>query len=491
MNVLLVYPRYPDTFWSFKHALSFLGKKASIPPLGLLTVASLLPKEWELKLVDMNVGSLKDADLIWADMVFVGAMIVQKNSAMEVLKRAKSFGKKTVVGGPYFTSCDRNTIQNADHFVLGEAEITLPEFLQDLKKEKLKAVYSTDIKPGLAETPTPRWDLIRFKDYATLALQYTRGCPFDCEFCDITKLYGKKTRLKSAPQFVNEVDTLYKAGFRGSIFVVDDNFVGNMKETKVMLPHLIKWQEEHTYPVTFLTEASVNLAKDKPLMELMRKAGFTKVFLGIETPHKDSLKECKKGQNVNIDLVEMVRTIQVSGMEVLAGFIVGFDKDPHTIFDDQIAFIQKAGIPTAMVGLLTALPKTELWKRLQESGRLIRDSTGDNLSAVLNFVPIMDRQVLLDGYRRILATIYSDKHYYARVHALLRNLKPMVRARLQWCDVRAFVHSVVRIGVFSKTRFRYWRLILTHCARKTFPRAVELAIMGEHFKKVALEVVKA
>lgn len=490
MNVLLVYPRYPNTFWSFRHAVRFLGKKAAFPPLGLLTVAAMLPPDWQLRLVDLNVRALHERDIAWADMVFVSAMIVQKDSAQEVLTRAKAFGKRTVVGGPYFTSCDRHAVRGVDHFVLNEAEVTLPPFLADLREGTPKEVYVSEDKPNLAKTPTPRWDLIRLKDYATMLLQFTRGCPFDCEFCDITKLYGKKTRLKGAPQFVAEVDLLFQAGYRGAVFVVDDNFVGNMRETKAMLPHLIAWQRKHRFPFTFLTEASVNLAKDRDLMRLMQEAGFNKVFLGIETPSMESLRECKKGQNLHVDLEEVVRIIQSYGMEVLAGFIVGFDSDTTDIFERQIRFIQTTGIPRAMVGLLTALPKTKLWERLHASGRLLASSSGNNVSAELNFQTVMERSKLVAGYKEILATIYSDREYYARVATMLRNLGPYARSKLQWCDIRAFIHSVVRIGIFSPARSHYWKLLLGTRWR-TFPLAVEAAIVGRHLKIVAREVIRS
>ncbi len=494
MNVLLVYPEYPNTFWSFHHALSFLsfiGRKAAFPPLGLLTVAALLPEEWELRLVDMNVRRLHDHDLAWADMVLVSAMLVQKGSAQEVLDRAKSFGKRTVVGGPFFTSCEKSSVRGADHWVLNEAEVTLPEFLKDLAQGTPKSEYTSQDKPRLETTPLPRWDLISLRRYATMAIQYTRGCPFACEFCDITKLYGRVTRLKKSSQFVTEVDTLYRAGWRGSVFIVDDNFVGNMVKVKEMLPELIAWQKTHRYPFTFFTEASVNLAKDAALLGLMQAAGFTKVFLGIETPRRESLVECHKGQNVNVDLAAMVHSIQSYGIEVLAGFIVGFDNDGPGIFADQIAFIQKTGIASAMVGLLTALPKTELWKRLHENGRLLKESTGDNLSAMLNFVPVMDREVLIEGYKRILEHIYSPREYYQRVHTLLARFRPATQIRFKREDIIAFLQSTVRIGIFSQARFLYWKLMLRHFARRTFPMAVTAAIMGEHYRKVARDVIRS
>ncbi|MDP3661583.1 MAG: radical SAM protein, partial [bacterium] len=358
MNILLAYPEYPNTFWSFRHALSFIRKKAAFPPLGLLTVASLLPAEWNVRLVDMNVQTIRDADFKWADMVFVSAMIVQKDSAQEILDRAKMHGKRTVVGGPFFTSCDKKSVRGADHFVLNEAEITLPEFLRDFNCGNPKSEYTSANKPNLNITPLPRWDLINFRHYATMPIQYTRGCPYNCEFCDITILYGRKTRLKETSQFIAEVEALYRAGWRDSVFIVDDNFVGNIVRVKEMLPHLVVWQTTHGYPFSFFTEASVNLAKDPTLLCLLRDAGFTKVFLGIETPRRDGLIACKKGQNVNVNLAEAVRTVHSYGIEVLAGFIVGFDTDDPAVFDDQITFIQTTGIVNAMVGLLSALPKT-------------------------------------------------------------------------------------------------------------------------------------
>ena len=497
MNVLLVYPEYPDTFWSFKGAMPFIGKKASLPPLGLLTVASMLPREWEARLIDMNVERFTDSDIKWADIIFVSAMIVQKESVKDVIRRIKAFdGDKVVVaGGPYFSSCDLDSVTGVDHFVLGEAEITLPLFLKDFKDGEGVAhkVYRSDEKPDLTCTPLPRWDLIKLHNYAAMAVQYTRGCPFNCEFCDITKLFGRATRSKSSQQIVGEMQHLYDSGWRGGVFIVDDNFVGNIVEVKSMLPWLIEWQKAHDHPFSFLTEASVNLAKDADLLGLMRDAGFNQVFLGIETPSIEGLKECHKGQNVHADLVEVVKVIQSFGMEVMGGFIVGFDSDRADIFKRQFEFVQKTGIVVAMVGVLNALPGTGLWERLKKSNRLIGDTTGNNLLAQTNFVPTMGKETLARGYKELLARLYSPQGYYRRVETLLRNLKHGSRSnRIRWSDVSAFAQSLVRIGIISKARFYYWRLLLRHSLnRRKFPLAVRFAIIGEHFRMVSEKIVVA
>jgi radical SAM superfamily enzyme YgiQ (UPF0313 family) len=475
--------------------MPFIGKRASLPPLGLLTVASMLPRAWKVRLVDMNVEKLSDSSIKWADMVFVSAMIVQKESVKNVIRRIKAFdGDKVVVaGGPYFSSCDLDSVIGVDHFVLGEAEVTLPLFLEDFKDGKGMAhkVYRSDEKPDLTCTPLPRWDLIKLHNYAAMAVQYTRGCPFNCEFCDITKLFGRATRSKSSQQIIGEMQHLYEAGWRGGVFIVDDNFVGNIVEVKSMLPWLIEWQKAHDHPFSFLTEASVNLAKDDNLLGLMRDAGFNQVFLGIETPSVESLKECHKGQNVHADLVEVVKTIQSFGMEVMGGFIVGFDSDRADIFKRQFEFVQKTGIVVAMVGVLNALPGTGLWERLKKSNRLTGYTTGNNLLAQTNFTPTMGAETLARGYKELLDRLYSPKGYYRRVETLLQNLKPSSRNdRIRWSDVSAFVRSLVRIGIGSKARFQYWRLIIRHSlSRRKFPLAVRFAIIGEHFRMVSEKIV--
>lgn len=485
MNVLLVYPKYPETFWSFKYALRFISKKAAYPPLGLLTVASMFPSEWNKKLIDLNVTELKEEHIAWADMVFISAMIVQKNSANEIISRCKAHGKKVVAGGPLFTT-QYEKFKEVDHFVLNEAEVTFPLFLKDLKEGKLKQIYTSTIRPDITNTPLPSWSLINFKHYATMALQYSRGCPFNCEFCDIIIMNGRIPRTKTPEQIIKEFQSLYDAGWRGSLFIVDDNFIGNKANVKKMLPFLIKWQKEHKYPFTLITEASINLADDKELMRMMSAANFCKVFLGIETPSINSLKECGKMQNVARDITEAVKTIHQNGMQVMGGFIVGFDSDTESIFETQIKFIQQIGVVEAMVGLLNALPQTRLWHRLKTEGRLLSDTTGENTDGNLNFIPKMDKKKLIEGYKRVLSTIYSSKYYYKRINTLIRNYRPTARGRISKEDIIAFIRSIWRIGILSKARLLYWKLIIKTSLRKikALPVAVELAICGLHFERV-------
>jgi radical SAM superfamily enzyme YgiQ (UPF0313 family) len=354
MKVLLVYPKYPETFWGFKKALKFISKKAPLPPLGLLTVASMLPEEWEKKLVDLNVDKLEQDDIDWADIVFVSGMLIQKESAKEIIRHSKESGKIVVAGGPAFNA-ETDSFPEVDHFVLDEAEITLPLFLNDLATGKLQKIYTSDERPDITKTPIPMWSLINMKKYAAMSIQYSRGCPFDCEFCDIILLNGRIPRTKTPDQMTAELQALYDAGWRGGVFIVDDNFIGNKKKVKEMLPHIIEWQGQNNYPFTLFTEASVDLGGDFELMGLMSKANFNKVFLGIETPNPESLVECGKNQNTRFDIAECVQNIQQHGMQVMGGFIVGFDNDTEDIFESQVKFIQNMGIVTAMVGILECI----------------------------------------------------------------------------------------------------------------------------------------
>ncbi|HTG01583.1 MAG TPA: DUF4070 domain-containing protein [Nitrospirota bacterium] len=488
MHILLVYPKYPETFWSFKYALKFISKKASLPPLGLLTVAALLPREWEVRLVDKNVRSLSDRDLRWADYVFLSAMSIQRESAESVIRRCRLLGKKIIAGGPLFTSMPEE-FDMVDHLVLNEAEITLPRFLADLHEGAARHVYASSQWVNLSSTPVPRFDLLDPSKYASMNIQYSRGCPFDCDFCNITVLYGRVPRTKDALQAVAELEALYSLGWRGSVFIVDDNFIGNKgKLKKEILPAIISWMERRKHPFTLYTEVSINLADDPELMQLMVKAGFDQVFIGIESPNEESLAECSKLQNRNRDLIACVRRIQQAGLEVQAGFIVGFDKDPATIFDRLIGFIQESGIVTAMVGLLNAPHGTKLYHRMKAEGRLLTHATGDNTDFSINFVPKMNSEALMHGYRTILRTIYSPKHYYARVRKFLREYRPARtrRARLRLNYLVAAVKSMVRLGIVGRERFHYWQLFFWSLFRrpKLFPLAISFAIFGFHFRKV-------
>ncbi|MFP4391854.1 MAG: B12-binding domain-containing radical SAM protein [Desulfohalobiaceae bacterium] len=486
MRILFIYPSYPDTFWSFKHALKFISKKAAFPPLGLLTVASMLPANWEKRLIDLNVEQLKDNDILWADMIFISAMLVQKESAQEVISRCKSLDRKVVAGGPAF-GAQPESFPGVDHFVLDEAESTLPVFLRDLEAGALQQTYTSQERPDITQTPLPMWSLIDMHNYATMPVQYSRGCPFDCEFCDIVILNGRKPRTKAPEQMVQEMQALYDQGWKGSVFIVDDNFIGNKKNVKRMLPDLISWQKRNNYPYTLLTEASVNLAEDQELMDLMSAANFNKVFLGLETPCMESLQECGKTQNTGMDLVEAVRTIHQHGMQVMAGFIVGFDNDTESIFETQIKFIQQIGVVTAMVGLLGAIPHTRLWHRLRAEGRLLNETSGDNTDGSLNFIPNMGQDKLLAGYQQVISTIYSPKVYYQRIYTFIQNYQPKAKGKFSRDELRALLKSVLCIGLFSKNCLRYWRLIFKTARTKisALPEAIELTIYGYHFERVA------
>jgi radical SAM superfamily enzyme YgiQ (UPF0313 family) len=486
MRALLVYPEYPDTFWSFKHAVRFVSRKAAYPPLGLLTVAAMLPEEWDKKVVDMNVGGLSDGDLDWADIVLISAMLVQRRSAVEVIERAKAKGKRVIGGGPLF-SVEPESFPSVDHVVLSEAELVMPEFIRDLQAGTARRIYSSEEKPDLSLTPIPMWDLINFKHYATMCIQYSRGCPYNCDFCDIIVLNGRIPRLKPAEQLLAELDAVYDRGWRGTTFIVDDNFIGNKKKVKALLPVLIEWMRARKYPFELIAEASLGLADDDELMDLMVNAGFTKVFLGIESPEEDSLAECGKGQNRNRDMVAAVKKIQNKGMEVMGGFIIGFDSDPPSIFERQLAFIQKSGVATAMVGLLTAVPGTRLYAKLKQQGRILQMSTGDNTDGSLNFIPKMDREVLIKGYKRLLRTIYSQREFYDRVLVLLREHRPKTHPPMGAKEFGAAFKSFWRMGILDKGRLEFWRFLakVTFRRPRALPRAMTLAIYGFHFRKVA------
>jgi len=488
LKILLVYPEYPDTFWSFRYALRLISKKASFPPLGLLTVAAMLPNSWEKKLVDMNVTNLTDKDLKWADYVFISAMAVQRNSVKEVITRCKKLGASIVAGGPLFTT-GHEEFEGVDHFVLNEAEVTLPSFLEDLEKGYAQHVYTSNERPDISRTPVPLWSLINMKKYSSMNVQYSRGCPFNCEFCDIIILNGHKPRTKNKGQMLAELDILYKLGWRGGVFIVDDNFIGNKKKLKVeILPALIEWQERKRYPFALSTEASINLAADEELLQLMAKAGFNTVFVGIESPNEESLAECNKLPNKGRDLVASVKKIQNHGLEVQGGFIVGFDNDPLSIFKSQISFIQNSGIVTAMVGLLNAPRGTRLYQRLKKENRLLKGFSGDNTDCSLNFIPKMNYETLINGYKHILSTIYSPGQYYERVKTFLKDYKPVKRrgrSQLKFYQFRAFIKSMWFLGVIERGRKYYWKLFVSTLLKRprVFPLSISLAVYGFHFRK--------
>jgi len=491
MNILLVYPRCPDTYWSFKHALRFISKKASIVPLGLITVASILPGGWKKKLTDLNVSKLKDEDILWADYVFISAMSVQLASVKQVIERCLMLKAKIVGGGPLFTE-EYEQFPGVDHLVLNEAEITLPLFIEDIRKGIIKRIYRSDEFADITKSPLPDYSILKAGKYATAAIQYSRGCPYDCEFCDITALFGRKVRTKTPRQIIAELSQLYEIGWRGSVFFVDDNFIGHKKKIKEeLLPSIIEWMESRGNPFRFITEASIDLSDDKILMDMMVRAGFAKVFVGIETPEESCLMECNKLNNKGRNLLDCVNEIQGKGMEVLAGFIVGFDNDPPNIFQRQIDFIQKSGIITAMVGLLNAPRLSKLHRRLENEGRIVDNFSGDNTNYSMNFTPAMDKNELMKGYKKIIGSIYSCKAYYARVLVFLKKYNPPSSEPLTFNKFMAVIKSIIILGVLAEKRRYFWKIFFWSIYKKpkAFPLAITYSIYGYHFRKVFREAI--
>ncbi|MEE4312818.1 MAG: DUF4070 domain-containing protein [candidate division KSB1 bacterium] len=488
MKILHIYPDTPTTFWSFRNALKFISKKSSEPPLGLLTVAAMLPGTWEQRLVDCNVSKLTDKEIQWADYVFISGMNVHIDSMKDIIRRCVELKVKVVAGGPLCTT-DHQLFDGVDHFVLNEAEATMTTFIRDLENGEAAHVYRAKDFPDISVSPVPRWDLLDIEKYASMSIQYSRGCPFDCEFCSITMLNGRKPRTKQRKQLIAELDSLYKYGWRGTVFIVDDNFIGNKSKLKSdILPALIDWSTQNEYPFQFMTEVSINLADDEELIDLMVKAGFDSTFIGIETPNEESLSECGKVQNQKRDLVESVQKLHRCGLRVSGGFIVGFDNDPPSIFEQQIRFIQNSGIVTAMVGMLNAPTGTHLFNRLKKENRLLDIMSGDNMDGSMNFIPRMNIDTLRDGYKEILDTIYSQKVYYERVKTFLKEYKMPAFApqRIKRRDIKAFFRSIWILGVREQGKRYYWKLFFYSLFRhpRKFALAITMAIYGFHFRSV-------
>lgn len=488
MKILLVYPETPATFWSFKDALKFVSKKSAEPPLGLITVAAMLPEDWDLKLIDTNVSKLNDSAILWADYIFLSGMSVQIKSFRDILLRCNRLNRKVVAGGPLATT-QYSEFLGVSHFVLNEAESTLPQFLQDLENGNLKYIYTSDEFPDITSTPIPRWDLLEMNKYASMNIQYSRGCPYDCEFCSITMLNGRKPRTKTTEQFLAEFESIYNLGWRGGLSVVDDNFIGNKRKLKnEILPAVINWSKEHKYPFLLITEVSINLADDNDLIEMMVEAGFYNVFVGIETPNSESLEECGKSQNLKRDLVTSIKKLQSKGLIVSGGFIVGFDNDSVNIFDEQASFIKNSGIASAMVGILNAPIGTKLFKRLKSENRLLENWSGNNMDCSINFIPKMNYEVLIRGYSKLLHTIYSPKEYYGRIKEFLTIYQrpSWMPNKLSKAEVKAFFRLLWKIGVREPGRKHFWNLfafsLFKHTAK--FPAALTLSVYGFHFRRI-------
>jgi radical SAM superfamily enzyme YgiQ (UPF0313 family) len=488
MKVLFISPKYPETFWSFKHALRFVpGKKTTHPPLGLLTVAAMTPGDWDKRVVDLNVNELNDDDLDWADYAFISATQVQKASTTEIVTRCRKAGVRTVAGGPYFTS-NEDEFKEIDHLVLNEAEITLQPFLEDLAKGNAKHVYRSNQFAEMCETPIPAWELVDRDKYVSMSIQYSRGCPFDCNFCDITILYGRNPRTKTKEQILAELENLYQLGWRAGVFFVDDNLIGNRRELKKeILPAICEWMESRGHPFTFTTQVSIDLSDDDELMDMMYRAGFDVLFVGIETPSDEGLVEAGKPINLNRDMIEAVKKMQRYGFQVQGGFIVGFDSDTPAVFEEQIEFIQRSNIVVAMVGILNALHGTKLYDQLKAENRLSKESSGDNTDFATNIVPKMPLRELERGYKRIVKTIYSPRCYYRRLTRYLLSHKLKENGGgVSWGKIEAFVKSVILLGIIGRERFFYWKLFFTMLFAKpnALALAIKFAIYGYHFRKV-------
>ena len=465
--------------------MPFISKKASYPPLGLLTVAAMLPRTWQLRLVDLNVANLTDEQILWADYVMISALLIHRPSVEDVARRCRALGRSLIGGGPLFTTA-HESFAEIPHFVLGEAENLMPELIDDMAARRVQRIYKADTRPDVVHTPIPRWDLIDLQDYATMAIQFCRGCPYNCEFCDVIVMNGRVPRTKHPSQMIRELEALRRAGWKRTVFLVDDNFVGNKRRVRELLVELVRWRHETRPRMDFVTEASVDLAEQPELLRLMVQAGFKRVFIGIETTSLENLRACQKMQNVRRSLLESVRTIQAAGLEVMGGFIVGFDGDEADVFRRQFAFIQRAGVVTAMVGLLTALPGTRLYERLRAEGRLLAESVGNNTDC--NFITNLGRDELVAGYRRLMRRLYEPGTYYRRARILLKNLDLQgPREHIGRQEIGAFLRSVWQLGVLHSGRRAYWsflgHVLLRH--PKEFSFAVTLTIYGHHFRSVA------
>ena len=494
MKTLLVHPEFPRTYWGMEYARLLSRRAALLPPLGLLTVAALLPSDWAVRLVDMSIEPLRDEDLRWADVVFVGAMQVQQVSFHEVIRRAHALGKTVVVGGAYPTT-DPEASHAADCVVIGESEDLIAPLCHDLENGTLKSRYAAEQRPDVTRSPVPRFDLLRINAYQSIGVQFSRGCPFNCEFCDIIEVFGRVPRTKPAEQLLREFDAVYATGFHGMLFLVDDNFIGNKRAAKTMLPALAEWMNARNYPFDIYTEASINLAADDRLIGLMLQAGFSSVFVGIETPSQESLAETQKIQNLRLDLTQAVEKLTSKGLEVMAGFIVGFDADDAGIFDRQLAFIQNAPIPLAMVGILSALPGSQLWRRLEKEGRLVENWSGDNFGRA-NFKTRLPEGLLLDGYVKLLADLYNPDAYFARCLRVLQLWPSKLPSRFRfpfWYAIGTLLRTVWRQGVRAPYRSAFWKFMGAVLWRtpRLVAKSISQAINGEHVIRFTREDVVA
>ena len=492
MHVLLVYPKFPTTYWGFQHSLPLIDKRATLPPLGLISVAALLPQTWQMRLVDMNIAPLRDDDLRWADVVLSSGMLVQEASMHEIIVRSRELGRRTVVGGPACTTSPER-FNDADCLFLGEAEGRVESLIGAIEGRSTEGriLLAPAARPSLHEVPVPRFDLLDVQQYRSMCIQTSRGCPFSCEFCDIIEIFGRVPRVKQPLQVVAELDALRRLGYRGEVFVVDDNFIGNKKAVRAILSEIASWQRQAGYPFTLYTEASLNLAADDNLIEAMHAANFTSVFIGIETPDPEALKLTLKRQNVGVDVLAALDKLTGAGLEVMAGFIVGFDGDRAESFDVHRELLRGAPLPLAMTGLLTALPGTALWRRLEREGRLRTHSDGDAFARP-NFTPTMPERELVANYAKLLADLYAPESYFGRSAALVDRIgAPAHPTRFLAEDVLIALRSVFRLGVLGVRRSFFWRLLARALPRGVHAvrTAIACAVRGEHMIRYTEEVV--
>ncbi|MEB3358622.1 MAG: B12-binding domain-containing radical SAM protein [Synechococcales bacterium] len=464
MNVLLVYPQFPKTFWSYEKVLELVNRKVLLPPLGLVTAAAILPQNWAFKLVDRNVREVTEKEWAWADLVILSAMIVQKEDMLAQIREAKRRGKPVAVGGPYPTSMPEDMEgAGVDYLILDEGEITLPMFVEAIQRGDRQGTYRSDgEKPDVTQTPIPRFDLLEFDAYDSMSVQFSRGCPFQCEFCDIITLYGRKPRTKTPAQLLRELEYLYDLGWRRAVFMVDDNFIGNKRNVKLLLKELVNWQRQYDYPFSFTTEASVDLANDPELLDLMMECNFNAVFLGIETPDEESLALTKKFQNTRSSLNEAVDTITRAGLRVMAGFIIGFDGEKAGAGDRIVEFVEQTHIPTTTFAMLQALPHTALWHRLEKEGRLRAGKDGTiNQTTLMNFIPTRPLEDIAREYVDAFWRLYEPGQYLDRIHRCFLTMgaprcQPASPKPPDPVDVKALLTVAWRQGVKRPTRWKFW-----------------------------------
>ena len=496
-KVLLVWPRFPSSFWSFDGILDLVPIKTDQPPLGLLTVGALCPKGWTLRLIDRSFEDLTDTDLLWADLVMISGMRVQKEDIRETLARARAFGRRTMIGGPFASSEPESLLPLADHVVVGEPDEVFPEIAAAVERGTAKRLYVIKDKPDLSKSPLPRFDLLKLGNYASMAVQFSRGCPFQCEFCDIITIYGRKPRTKPPSQLLAELDALIELGWREQVLIVDDNFIGNHKLALELSQALGQWQVSHGYPFLFYTEASIDLAQKPKLIEAMVDANFFYVFIGIESPSPKALIEARKFQNLRKDPLESIRFIQSQGLWVTAGFIIGFDSDTEEVFEQQREFIERAAIPWAMAGFLQAPPTTPLFDRMLKEGRLLMESTATSNFDPPNFRTQLPLPVLLEGFRGVLLSLYNASAFYERCYRSLVQWKarrPQKAPEMPlWPKIVILVRSMVHQGLLSSYRKAYWKFLLRLHAHWLFQPAkfslgFAMLLSGHHFIRYARTV---